>query len=128
MKKREPLTFDLTPLIDVVFILIIFFIVTSSFRKDKTALNLTLPSSNATQIKIDKKQLIIEVTKSKFAYMGDETTLLNIQKHLEKIKDYKQSIVIKIDKDVPYKRVVSILDILQLNNLNNISLVTTKNH
>ena len=40
MKKRyEYLSPDLTPLIDVVFILLIFFIVTSSFKEDKFVLD-----------------------------------------------------------------------------------------
>ena len=34
MKRRESLGLDLTPVIDVVFILLIFFIVTSVFKKD----------------------------------------------------------------------------------------------
>ena len=35
MKRREPLNPDITPLIDVVFILLVFFIVTSTFKKDE---------------------------------------------------------------------------------------------
>jgi biopolymer transport protein ExbD len=34
MKRREHLGLDLTPIIDVVFILLIFFIVTSVFKKE----------------------------------------------------------------------------------------------
>ena len=45
MKRREPLTPDLTPLIDVVFILLIFFIVSSVFKKEELALMLSLPVS-----------------------------------------------------------------------------------
>ena len=53
MKRRESLGLDLTPVIDVVFILLIFFIVTSVFKKDELALVLDLPSSNAKQIEIE---------------------------------------------------------------------------
>ena len=35
MKRREPLGLDLTPIIDVVFILLLFFIVSSVFKKDE---------------------------------------------------------------------------------------------
>ena len=35
MKRRESLGLDLTPVIDVIFILLIFFIVTSVFKKEE---------------------------------------------------------------------------------------------
>ncbi|MCK5294055.1 MAG: biopolymer transporter ExbD [Arcobacteraceae bacterium] len=125
-KRREPLTLDLTPLIDVVFILIIFFIVTSSFKQERFALNLTLPSATAKEINIEQKQLTIEVTKKDIAYMGKKIDFLELQKKLEVIKDNKLPVVVKIDEKVTYDRVINILDLLQLNNFNNLALVTTK--
>jgi len=125
MKKRyEYLSPDLTPLIDVVFILLIFFIVTSSFKSDKFALDLTLPNSSSKQKVINKKQINIEVNKKYIAFMGTKVKLIDLQKHLEKIKDKSKSININIDQDVPYKKVIEVLDILQLNSLNNIAFIT----
>jgi len=125
MRRREPISLDITSLIDIIFIVIIFFIVTSSFKKEHFALNITLPSATAKEIKIDTKQLIIEVNKEKLAYMGKKITFLELQKKLELIKNHKLPVVVKIDKTVPYKRVIEVLDILQLNNLNNLALVTS---
>ena len=124
MKKREQLSLDLTPLIDVVFILIIFFLVTSSFKQKDFALNLTLPDAKASQIEIKKKQLQIEVNEKDISYMGEKISLLNLQIKLEKIKNQKDPIIIKIDKKVRYDRVIEVLDLLQLNDLNNIALQT----
>ena len=125
MKKRyEYLSPDLTPLIDVVFILLIFFIVTSSFKSDKFALDLTLPNSSSKQKVINKKQINIEVNKKYIAFMGTKVKLIDLQKHLEKIQDKSKSININIDQDVPYKKVIEVLDILQLNSLNNIAFIT----
>ena len=59
MKRRETLGIDLTPVIDVVFILLIFFIVTSVFKKDELALMLDLPEADAPAIAI-----IVRVTKT----------------------------------------------------------------
>jgi len=127
MKKRfEYLSPDLTPLIDVIFILLIFFIITSSFKKDNTVLKLELPSSNSTSKVIDKKNINIELNKKFISYKGEKINLISLQKELEIIKDKKQSIMINIDKDVPYNKVIELLDILQLNNLNNIAFVTKK--
>jgi len=127
MKKRfDYLSPDLTPLIDVIFILLIFFIITSSFKKDNTVLKLELPSSNSTSKVIDKKNINIELNKRFISYKGEKINLISLQKELEIIKDKKQSIMINIDKDVPYNKVIELLDILQLNNLNNIAFVTKK--
>ena len=126
MKKRyDYLSPDLTPLIDVVFILLIFFIVTSSFKENKFVLDLTLPSSNSIKKVIKKKNISIEVNKKYYAYMGKKIKLIDLENKLKKIKDKKLYINIHIDKEVPYKKVIKILDILQLNQLNNISFITT---
>jgi biopolymer transport protein ExbD len=124
MKRREPLSFDLTPLIDVVFILLIFFLVTSAFKEDKFALSLTLPDAQAQKTEIEKKQLSIELNQKGLAFNGKKTDYLTLQKELEKITDKQKSVIVNIDKSVPYEKVVELLDILQLNNLNNLSLVT----
>ncbi|MGK0367028.1 MAG: biopolymer transport protein ExbD, partial [Thermoproteota archaeon] len=44
--NREALSFELTPLIDVVFLLLIFFLVTSVFKKEELALLLNLPKAS----------------------------------------------------------------------------------
>lgn len=127
MKKREILTPDITPLIDVVFILLIFFIVSSVFKKDELALALNLPTSSAKEIKLKQKEIIIEIDNTKLAIYGKETTLEKLEEEISKVTDKKRNIIFRIDKDVKYEKVVKILDILQKNSLFNISLVTDKN-
>ena len=55
VKKRELISMDLTPLIDVMFLLLIFFIVASEFKKNESILNLSLPNSASTQKVVEKK-------------------------------------------------------------------------
>jgi biopolymer transport protein ExbD len=126
MKRREPLTLDLTPLIDVVFILIIFFIVSSSFKKENYALNLTLPQGANSAKMVEKKMVTIELSDKDIAYNGEKIDFIQLQEKLEVIVNKEDSITVKIDKSVPYQKVVELLDILQLNNLSNLSLVTSK--
>ncbi|PLY08184.1 MAG: biopolymer transporter ExbD [Arcobacter sp.] len=126
MKKREILTPDITQLIDVVFILLIFFIVSSVFKKDELALALNLPTSSAKEIELKQKEIIIEIDNTKLAIYGKETTLEKLEEEISKVTDKKRNIIFRIDKDVKYEKVVKILDILQKNSLFNISLVTDK--
>lgn len=128
MKKREILTPDITPLIDVVFILLIFFIVSSVFKKDELALVLNLPTSSAKEIELKQKEVIIELDREKLAIYGKESSIQNLEEEISKIKDKQRNIIFRIDKEVKYERVIEILDLLQKHELFNISLLTdTKN-
>ncbi len=124
MKRRETLTPDLTPLIDVVFILLIFFIVSSVFKKEELALMLNLPASSAKEAKVELKQINIELSTVKLAYLGKEISFDNLDNTLSKVTKKDKPIIVRIDKSVPYERIVKILDILQKHSLNNLALIT----
>ena len=124
MKKREILTPDITPLIDVVFILLIFFIVSSVFKKDELALVLNLPTSSAQEIELKQKELIIELNSDKLAVYGKKITLELLEQEIAAIEDKEKNIIFRIDKEVKYEKIIEILEILQKYQLFNISLIT----
>ena len=126
MKRREALSPDMTPLIDVVFILLIFFIVTSVFKKEELALILNLPDSQSQVLEVEKKSINIELSKEKLAFGGKEITIDLLEDEFKKVIDNKKAIILRIDEEVKYKRVIKVLDLLQKFNLNNLSLVTKK--
>jgi len=125
-KRRETIAPDLTPLIDVVFILLIFFIVSSVFKKEELVLILDLPSSNAQELEIEPKEISLEISTGKFAIYGNEVSIEELEKKLSEVTNKKNSVIVRIDKNVVYERVVSVLDILQKYDLNNLSLITKK--
>lgn len=125
-KKREILTPDITPLIDIVFILLIFFIVSSVFKKEELILDLTLPNAGEKELEVEIKQLSIELSDTTIAYLGKVVTLNQLDQKLELVTNKEKPVVLRIDKDVKYDRVVQILDVLQKNSLNNLALVTTQ--
>lgn len=127
MKRREQLGIDLTPIIDVVFILLIFFIVTSVFKKDELALILDLPKADAKATEIKDDQIFIELSSEKLAIKGIEVSFISLEDNLKEIKNNKKAVIVRIDKDVRYERVVKVLDLLQKYNLNNLALVTEEN-
>lgn len=126
MRRRDPLVPEMTPLIDVVFILIIFFIVTSIFKKEELALLLNLPSSSAKKLDIEQEQITIELSEEQLAFRGEEVTLEMLEEALKKIEDKKRAVIVRIDEEVIYKRIVQILDMLQKYGLNNLALITKK--
>lgn len=126
MKRREPLGLDLTAVIDVVFILLIFFIVTSVFKKEELALILDLPTSNAKEIEVKQDQIFIELAQDKLAIKGIEVSFESLENNLKAIKEKNNAVIVRIDKKVEYQRVVKVLDLLQKYDLNNLALVTNE--
>lgn len=122
-RKREMISMDLTPLIDVVFLLLIFFIVASEFKKNETLLNLTLPSSASEQKLVEKKEIILEVSEKKLAYNAQEINFEELKEKLSKLSK-STPLTVKIDEEVKYLRIIKFLDILNELNLNNLLLVT----
>jgi len=126
MKRREHLGLDLTPVIDVIFILLIFFMVSSVFKKNQLALMLDLPKSNAKEIKINQEQVHIELSEEKVAIKGIEVNFLSLEDNLKTIKNNKKAIILRIDKKTKYERISKVLELLQKYNLNNLALVTNQ--
>jgi biopolymer transport protein ExbD len=124
--RRETLTPELTPLIDVVFLLLIFFMVSSVFKKEELALLLTLPKTEQGKGEQKIKEYItIEVSGEKVAYEGKEISVEDLSNKL-KGTDPKTLINLRVDGDVKYLRLVSVLDVLQKHKLENVSLITEK--
>lgn len=126
-RSRELNSPDITPLIDVVFLLLIFFMVSTVFKKDELALLLSLPQTQEGEsVSAENEQIVIEVGDSELAYNGEKTSIEELAPFLEKISDKTKAIDLRIDKKVPYERLVKVLDKLKHYELTNLSLITEK--
>lgn len=127
MKKRsrETVAPELTPLIDVVFLLLIFFMVSTVFKKDELALLLSLPQTEEGEtLERQVQNVVIELSENELAIAGQKVPLDQIDKELEKIADKTTPIDLRIDKGVVYERMVKVLDRLKYYELTNLSLIT----
>lgn len=124
--RREALTPDLTPLIDVVFLLLIFFLVSSVFKKEELALLLSLPKSEQGQGQEKKTEdITLELSDEKIALNGKGIDETNLETELQSFK--KSTLVnLRVDGEVRYQRLVKVLDTLQKLKLENVSLITEK--
>lgn len=124
-KKRESISPDLTPVIDIVFILLIFFMVTSVFKKEDTIIKLNLPDLHAQAKVQEKKPVVIELSKEELAI---DKEFYDFEKLSDILSKYKKEtkIEIRIDKNVEYERVMKLFDLLQLHQLTSFSLVAQK--
>lgn len=126
-RTRETPPIDITPLIDVIFLLLVFFMVSSVFRKDQFALLLNLPkTAHADPSESQNQTLNIELNAKEVAINGQKLEIQEMDKKLEEIKDKSIAINMRVDKDVRYEVLISVLEKLKIYQLNNLSLITEK--
>ncbi len=124
MKRRESLSPDLTPLIDVVFLLLIFFLVNTVFKKEELALLLNLPKSEQAVSITKEMEISIELSSDKLALGGKELSFEALEDELAKVVDKEISVSVRIDQEVAYKRVITLFDILKKHELHNLTLLS----
>ncbi|OIQ16100.1 MAG: biopolymer transporter ExbD [Bacteriovorax sp. MedPE-SWde] len=124
-RSRQEVNPDITPMIDVVFLLLIFFMTSTVFKKTELALLLNLPKTESGESAASNtKALVIEVSKDKTAIGGKDLTMLDLENRLSSIKKKETPIDLRVDKKVEYHRLVKILDLLKKFDLSNLSLIT----
>ena len=124
MRRRRAVNIDLTPIVDVVFILLIFFMVSSSFNKKKNRLDITLPASEYGEKVNASKELKIELTESGLSFNGKTMNFEGLNIELSTLKTSRIPVFSMINKDVRYERVINLFDLLKKYGLENIILVT----
>ena len=114
---------DMTPLIDCVFLLLVFFLVTSVFKQDESVLKLILPETQS-EVKRDTPEgLYIELSETELAFNGERGTPDDLRVKAASVQNKKSPVAIKIEKGTTYERIAIVLDILQVQKLYNIQLI-----
>jgi len=122
-KRTRRIRPDMTPLIDCVFLLLVFFLVTSVFKQDESVLKLILPETQS-EVKRDTPEgLYIELSETELAFNGQRGTPDELREKAATVQNKKSPVAIKIDKGTTYERIAIILDILQVQKLYNIQLI-----
>jgi len=114
-EQEENYSLELTPLIDVVFLLLIFFMVSTAFVDNPRKMDITLPSSKASNDTPVVKNMEIEMAKDKTLYIdGKKVTLEGLEQFLAKLgKADDRKALIRADKELPYGDVVEVMGVLQ---------------
>ncbi len=114
-RARQEVEINLTPLIDVVFLLLIFFMVSTTFTKE-THLNIDLPEASAESSRSLDLQIEITITRDG-DYAVNGVSLINRQKEtlgeaIENVSEGDNAIpmIITADSATPHQSVVTALD------------------
>ena len=122
-KRTRRIRPDMTPLIDCVFLLLVFFLVTSVFKQDESVLKLILPKTQTETKRDTPEGLYIELSETELAFNGQRGTPDELREKAATVQNKKSPVAIKIDKGTTYERIAVILDILQVQKLYNIQLI-----
>ncbi len=128
-ERRDDIDLNLTPLIDVVFLLLIFFMVSTTFEKT-SKLKIVLPEASAQATQQPAEKIVIGID-AKGRYYINERQLINTQ-----IKTLKQAllkvagdskdmpIVLRADAKTPHQSVVRAMDAASQVGLTRLSIST----
>jgi len=130
-KRRIGIRIDMTPMVDIAFLLLIFFMVTTVFRTPQ-ALEINLPPDKDVKVDVaESKVLSVRVLPDDRAYFkrGTDPWARSSMNDLSKVfKAYKGNkelvVVIKIDRECKFSGMVDIIDELDLAGLTRFSLGT----
>ena len=122
---------NLTPLIDVVFILLIFFMVSTTFQKE-SEIKIELPEASADAVE-EKKDVLELVIDAEGRYFIEQQQVVNteletLQKAISKFLGDRTGIpvVIRADRRTPYESVVRAMDAVSRLGLVQMSLATSQ--
>ena len=126
LKSNPAVNIEITPLIDIVFILVIFFVATSKISESQV-LNIDLPESNYLESNEDNlnNQIIVksngEIIIGSKTYQSDE---INLEMALLDNLTVENVVILSIEKKVYHEQTIAIMDLLQKNNFTDIKIKT----
>lgn len=129
-KSRPASNVNLTPLIDVVFLLLIFFMVTTTF-KTESYLDLSLPSASATAEPVESK-LNFTLFSNGDVYLNDRrlvnSDISTVSAAIKELSDgdHSQLVVIEADGQASHQSVVSLMDAISIAGYHKVHIQTSK--
>ena len=116
---------DLTPIVDVVFNLLIFFALSLNFSEITSSLNIKLPKAKSSET-LSELQIVISIEKNNKIYINDKPFFYDqVSNHLSN-EDKNKTIVIKADKTIDHGFVVKIMDLVKSSGFKKIGIAVKK--
>jgi len=125
-KPQQEFRIDLTSLIDVVFLLIIFFMVTTTFQA-RSGISVKLPEADSEMPAEECERVVISLREDGSIYFqGAETSMEELAEQLAAAAHPNTLVVIRADERVTHGRVVSVMDAARNAGLTRLAIATVK--
>lgn len=117
---------NVTPLVDVMLVLLVIFMVTAPMMQ--SGINVNLPDAE-TRTNPSAGGVIITITKERYVYLEDK--IINIHLLESQLKNFfvnkeKKVVFLKADKDVNYGFVITVMDIIKKAGIETVGMIVEK--
>ncbi len=115
---------NITPLVDVVLVLLIIFMVTAPVLQSGIEVN--VPRTRTVK-EVTEERLVISINKQQRVFLGNDAVNINDIGNIlrQKIRDPQhQSIYVRADEDVPFGAFATVMDAVKSSGISNVSIVT----
>lgn len=120
----------LAPMLDVLFLLLIFFVTTSSFRAEEQQIDVQLPSAEAAETAEPRStEVVVNVKNDGTIMVGNEAYEPDALRSMlsELVEAFpEERVIIRGDKNVKYERIVDVMDTARAAGVRNIYFATVK--
>lgn len=124
--RSEETFINLIPLVDVVLLLLIFFMLSTTFITIRQGIRVDLPTTTTPQEKIEEN-IVVSITKDNQLYIGKkwvkEEDLVTLLK--EEMKKKEALILVNADKNVKHGKVVRIMDLAKQAGAHKLGIITS---
>ena len=125
-KVKQPPSLMLSPMIDMIFLLLVFFIVSTMYMSEVKTISLALPMAKYSET-LKKSNFTVSLKKDGTLYLEDapiDLALLLDRVKAEAKSDTAFSVTIRADEEASYKRVIALIDALKGAGVTNLGLAT----
>jgi len=124
--ERGSSTIDIAPLIDIVFLLLIFFMLTASFIF-QPGIKINLPRAVTSEV-LHEQNVVITVTSENLLYLDNKAvSLAELNKKLAKeVAPSKKPLLIKADRRASLGKVVEVWDICRATGISQVNIATNQ--
>jgi len=116
---------NVTPLVDVMLVLLVIFMVTAPILQQGVAVN--LPEASGDALPADEQQLVVSIDPEGQVFLNDEKyTVERLRAELASLAavDPKRRLYVRADAGVPYGQVIEMLGAVREAGLSRVGLVT----
>jgi len=127
IQQREEGEIDLTPMLDVVFIMLIFFIVTATFVKEM-GLDVNTPDKNQNVKDADKQSIVVQVTsRDRIRIRGRDIDFRAVRANIERLhaENPEAPVVIQPHPESKTEIMIHVMDSARQAGVFNVSIAAT---
>ena len=126
-QSQEEGEIDLTPMLDVVFIMLIFFIVTATFVKE-IGLDVNSPDKNQNVKDADKQSIVVQITnRDRIRIRGRDVDVRAVRANIERLhaENPEAPVVVQPHPDSTTNTMIQVMDAARQAGVYNVSIAAT---